>query len=121
MSQPSLLPRAASCADLDHSIFLRSERILDRCTFIGLSPDNQIKLDEAGRNHIIARMDTLAAEGLRVLALSAKVEPRSSEEALKTLPRDELEKASASSVSSESTTLPDLSREEPCSSPSRPV
>lgn len=86
-----LLLVARPISDLLSLPTLSSERILDRCNFIGLSPDTQIKLDEAGRNHIIARMDTLAAEGLRVLALAAKVEPRSSEEQIKTLPRDELE------------------------------
>jgi len=68
------------------------ERILDRCAFIGLSPDTQVKLDDEGRQNIIARMDTLAGEGLRVLALAAKVESREREDEIREMARDDLEK-----------------------------
>jgi Na+-exporting ATPase len=78
----------------DMLIFMKGavERILDRCTHIGLNPDNQIELTEKNRTHIISRMDKLAAEGLRVLALSAKLAPIGQEAEIKAMPRDELEK-----------------------------
>ncbi|KAL7410384.1 hypothetical protein BDY24DRAFT_400352 [Mrakia frigida] len=68
------------------------ERILDRCAFIGLSPDTQVKLDEEGRQNIIARMDLLAGEGLRVLALASRVESREREAEIREMKRDDLEK-----------------------------
>lgn len=66
------------------------ERVLDRCSFVGLG-DNKIKLDEDARTKIITRMDSLAAEGLRVLCLSARLEPRSREAELREMNRDDLE------------------------------
>ena len=77
----------------DMLIFMKGavERILDRCTHIGLNPENQIPLTDENRAHIIARMDKLAGEGLRVLALSAKLAPVGQEAEIKALPRDELE------------------------------
>jgi P-type Na+/K+ transporter len=66
------------------------ERILDRCTHIGLG-DNKLALTEENKEHIIQRMDSLAAEGLRVLCLAAKHMPYSDKVIIKGIPRDELE------------------------------
>lgn len=66
------------------------ERILDRCTRIGLG-ENNVPLTEEAKMQIIQRMDSIAAEGLRVLCLAAKYIPHSSKEILKSMPRDELE------------------------------
>ncbi|KAL7412608.1 hypothetical protein BDY24DRAFT_392075 [Mrakia frigida] len=84
--------QATEKADL--LVFMKGavERILDRCTFIGLSPDVQVKIDDEKREEIIARMDTLAAEGLRVLGLGARVMPREREDEIKEMKRDDLEK-----------------------------
>lgn len=78
----------------DMLIFMKGavERILDRCTHIGVNPANQVELTEKNRAHIISRMDKLAAEGLRVLALSAKLVPVSQEAEVKEMKRDDLEK-----------------------------
>ncbi|CDZ97841.1 calcium-transporting atpase 3 [Phaffia rhodozyma] len=77
----------------DMFIFMKGavERVLDRCAFIGLSPENQVKLTDENRQQIIHRMDKLAAEGLRVLALSGKLVPIAREAEIKAMPRDELE------------------------------
>jgi len=84
--------QASEQADL--LVFMKGavERILDRCTFVGLSPDTQVKIDDEKREEIIARMDTLAAEGLRVLGLGARVLPREREDEIKEMKRDDLEK-----------------------------
>ncbi|KAG8802546.1 hypothetical protein FRC17_006393, partial [Serendipita sp. 399] len=66
------------------------ERILDRCTHIGLG-ENKIPLTEEGKEEIIDRMDTLAAEGLRVLCLAAKYIPNARQDEVKSIPRDEIE------------------------------
>lgn len=73
-------------------LFLKGavERVLDRCMYIGLG-DDQIKLDGEARSEIISRMDTLAEEGLRVLALSARLEPISKEADIREMKRDDLE------------------------------
>jgi len=65
------------------------ERILDRCTHLGLG-EGTVELNDRLKEHIIARMDSLASEGLRVLALSAKV-VHQSPDAVKDIDRDELE------------------------------
>jgi len=66
------------------------ERILDRCTHVGLG-DNKILLTEQSKEQIIERMDSFAAEGLRVLCLAAKHIPYSNKVTIKGIPRDELE------------------------------
>lgn len=68
------------------------ERVLDRCSFIGLNPETQVKVDDYSKAHIIARMDTLAEEGLRVLALSARTERSEREDEIREMGRDDLEK-----------------------------
>lgn len=65
------------------------ERVLDRCSHIGIG---QIaKLEAANKEEIIAKMDELAGEGLRVLALSAKRVPTTEKDSIATVPRDDLE------------------------------
>jgi Na+-exporting ATPase len=91
------LPRLSPCCEqtlttCSSSFHSRSERVLDRCLYIGINKDTQVELTDDRRQDIISRMDQLAAEGLRVLALSAKYEPGSREEEYKTMPRDEMEK-----------------------------
>jgi magnesium-transporting ATPase (P-type) len=66
------------------------ERILDRCTHVGLG-DNKVVLTEEDKEHIIQRMDSIAAEGLRVLCLAAKHIAYSNKVTIKGIPRDELE------------------------------
>ncbi|KAJ9125453.1 hypothetical protein QFC22_000414 [Naganishia vaughanmartiniae] len=77
--------------DKECLVFMKGavERVLDRCESVGLGND-AIPLDERRKAEIIARMDALAAEGLRVLCLSGKV-LHQSPEAVKAIPRDELE------------------------------
>jgi Na+-exporting ATPase len=55
------------------SVFLKGavERVLERCTHIGMG-DERIELTQEGRDNIIARMNALAGEGLRVLGLAGK-------------------------------------------------
>lgn len=65
------------------------ERVLDRCTRVGLGEDS-IELTDKLKEDIIARMDQLAGEGLRVLALSGK-HVHQPPAAVKEIDRDELE------------------------------
>ncbi|KAG8792939.1 hypothetical protein FRC16_011214 [Serendipita sp. 398] len=78
--------------DYDLVVYVKGavERILDRCTHIGLG-ENKIPLTEEGKDEIIERMDTLAAEGLRVLCLAGKYISNASKEEVKSIPRDEIE------------------------------
>jgi len=62
------------------------ERVMERCTTIGDEEFTKQRQDE-----IITKMDALAAQGLRVLALCGKRAPISEASALKALPRDEFE------------------------------
>lgn len=66
------------------------ERILDRCTHVGLG-DDKIAITEKNKAEIIYRMDVLAAEGLRVLCLAAKYIPNSSKANINNMSRDTLE------------------------------
>jgi Na+-exporting ATPase len=66
------------------------ERILDRCTHIGIG-ENRIPLTDEAKERIIQRMDTLAEEGLRVLCLAEKHIPYDEETNIKGISRDELE------------------------------
>jgi magnesium-transporting ATPase (P-type) len=72
-------------------VFLKGavERVLDSCAYVSLA-EQQVPLTEDLKADIIARMDMLAAEGLRVLCLSGK-KLEVSPEKVKALPRDELE------------------------------
>ncbi len=65
------------------------ERVLDRCSHLGLG-EGSVELTEQLKEEIIARMDHLASEGLRVLALSAKRVDQAPD-AVKAIERDELE------------------------------
>lgn len=66
------------------------ERILDRCAYVGLG-ENKYALTEEDKARIIERMDSIAAEGLRVLCLAAKHIPHSTKDNIKNITRDELE------------------------------
>jgi P-type Na+/K+ transporter len=66
------------------------ERILDRCTHIGIG-ENKVPLTEEAKEQIIQRMDSLAAEGLRVLCLAEKHIPNAEKANVKNISRDELE------------------------------
>ncbi|KAG8805027.1 hypothetical protein FRC17_005769, partial [Serendipita sp. 399] len=66
------------------------ERILDRCTHVGIG-ENRIPLTEEGKEQIIQRMDSIAAEGLRVLCFAGKYLPHEMKDTIKTVSRDELE------------------------------
>ncbi|KAG9056424.1 hypothetical protein FS842_010758 [Serendipita sp. 407] len=78
--------------DYDLVVYIKGavERILERCTHVGIG-DNKIPLTEEGKEHIIQRMDSIAAEGLRVLCLAGKHIPHSMKATIKSIPRDELE------------------------------
>ena len=66
------------------------ERLFDRSTHIGM--DLAAELTEERKAQIIERMDSLAAEGLRVLTLCGKQCSIEEAEKLKDMPRDEFEK-----------------------------
>ncbi|PVG04087.1 putative Na+-transporting ATPase ENA-1 [Serendipita vermifera] len=79
-------------ADYDLIVYVKGavERILDRCTHIGIG-ENKIPLTEQAKERVIERMDILAAEGLRVLCLAEKHIPHAEKANVKAIPRDELE------------------------------
>ncbi|EJD55236.1 potassium/sodium eff [Auricularia subglabra TFB-10046 SS5] len=66
------------------------ERILDRCTHVGLG-DARLEITQDDKDNIILRMNTLAAEGLRVLCLAGKFIPNCDKDDIKTQNRDVLE------------------------------
>lgn len=66
------------------------ERILERCTHVGLG-ETKYPMTEIDKAQIIEQMDSIAAEGLRVLCLAAKHIPYSNKDTIKGIPRDELE------------------------------
>jgi P-type Na+/K+ transporter len=66
------------------------ERILERCSHIGMG-DDRVELTQASHDKIIARMDALAAQGLRVLCLAGKLVQYSKRETIRTMTREELE------------------------------
>ena len=67
------------------------ERVLDRCLHVGLG-EGKIPLTAEHKARIIEHMDGMAAEGLRVLCLAGKLLPAHMKDAVKSMPRDELEK-----------------------------
>ena len=79
-------------SDYDLIVYVKGavERILDRCTHVGIGV-NKLALTEERREDILQRMNTLAAEGLRVLCLAAKYVPISEKAEIKTMSRDMLE------------------------------
>ena len=83
------VPENSHASSQSHTLCLLKgavERVLERCTKIG---DEGIT--DSAKNDIIAKMDTLAEQGLRVLALAGKRLPATDTEKLKALPRDEFE------------------------------
>ena len=66
------------------------ERVLDRCSFIGLG-DERVVLTKERVADILERMDELAEEGLRVLGLAGKYIPHSEANGIKTAKREVLE------------------------------
>ncbi|TRM64769.1 potassium/sodium eff [Schizophyllum amplum] len=66
------------------------ERVMERCTHVGMGPD-RIELTERAKKTINERMDALASQGLRVLCLAGKYIPMSQKDGVKTMKRDELE------------------------------
>jgi len=79
-------------SDYDLIVYVKGavERILDRCTHVGIG-DNKTPLTDDNRNDILHHMNALAAEGLRVLCLAAKYVPNSEKRNIKTTSRDALE------------------------------
>ncbi|TIC56792.1 potassium/sodium eff [Wallemia mellicola] len=67
------------------------ERVLERCTHVSMG-DKAIEMTEEAKDNILKKMDELAAEGLRVLALAGKTDKLSNAQAVKETKRDELEK-----------------------------
>ncbi|WWC90206.1 potassium/sodium efflux P-type ATPase, fungal-type [Kwoniella dendrophila CBS 6074] len=62
------------------------ERVFEKCTSVHGEP-----LNEERKKDVMAKVDALAAQGLRVLALCGKKLPGKSIEQVKTMPRDEFE------------------------------
>ena len=72
-----------------------TERLLDRCSFIGIAKsanDKSTFLPESVKRDVLSHMDELAGEGLRVLSLCGRVFPAEEADRIKVLSRDELEK-----------------------------
>ena len=67
------------------------ERILDRCSYIGIG-ESKRPITQEDRNNIIKHMGALADEGLRVLCLAGTQLPHSEMDSIKTAPRADLEK-----------------------------
>ena len=67
------------------------ERILDRCSYIGIG-ESRRPITQEDRDNIIKHMDVLADEGLRVLCLAGAQLPRSEDDSVQTSPRADLEK-----------------------------
>ena len=67
------------------------ERILDRCSYIGIGGSRR-PITQEDRNNIIKHMGALADEGLRVLCLAGTQLPHSEKDSIKTAPRADLEK-----------------------------
>lgn len=67
------------------------ERVLERCTHVSIG-DKSIEMTEGAKDDIIKKMDELAAEGLRVLALAGKTDRLSNAQTVKEMKRDDLEK-----------------------------
>jgi Na+-exporting ATPase len=66
------------------------ERVIEGCPFVGM--DCETKLDESHRSNIMNTVESLAAEGLRVLSLSGKYMDASQAEEIRKMPRDQLER-----------------------------
>ncbi|TIA86769.1 hypothetical protein E3P99_03578 [Wallemia hederae] len=67
------------------------ERVLERCTHVAVG-DKSIEMTEEAKDDVIRKMDELAAEGLRVLALAGKMDTLGNAQKVKETKRDDLEK-----------------------------
>ncbi|TIA99512.1 hypothetical protein E3P96_02904 [Wallemia ichthyophaga] len=67
------------------------ERVLERCTHVSIG-DKSIEMTEDAKDDIIKKMDQLAAEGLRVLALAGRTDRLSNAQTVKETKRDDVEK-----------------------------
>lgn len=67
------------------------ERVLDRCSYIGIG-ESRRPITQEDRNNITKHMDALAGEGLRVLCLAGTQIPYSEKDSIQTAPRADLEK-----------------------------
>jgi Na+-exporting ATPase len=67
------------------------ERILDRCSYIGIG-ESRRPITQGDKNNIIGHMDALADEGLRVLCFAGTQLPHSEKDSIKTGSRVDLEK-----------------------------
>ena len=67
------------------------ERILDRCSYIGIG-ESRRPITQEDRDNITKHTNALADEGLRVLCLAGTQLPHSEKESIKTGPRADLEK-----------------------------
>ena len=67
------------------------ERILDRCSYIGIG-ESRTAITEEDKDNIIQHMNALADEGLRVLCFAGAQLPHSEMDSIKTVPRADLEK-----------------------------
>ncbi|TYJ53053.1 potassium/sodium efflux P-type ATPase, fungal-type [Cryptococcus floricola] len=64
------------------------ERVFERCTKVG---DKGEELTEAKKDDVLRKVDALAAQGLRVLALCGRTYPGKMADEIKRMPRDEFE------------------------------
>ena len=67
------------------------ERILDRCSYIGIG-ESRRAITEEDKDNIIRHTNALADEGLRVLCLAGSQLPHSEADSIETVPRADLEK-----------------------------
>ena len=72
-------------------VFLKGavERVLDRCTHVGL--DATEELTNARREEILAQMEKLASDGLRVLALAGRRDSVDAADKYESMDRDDFE------------------------------
>jgi Na+-exporting ATPase len=66
------------------------ERVIDLCSHAGINC--KTGLSETHKSNIMAQVESLAAEGLRVLSLCGKYTDASRAEEIRTMTRDDLEK-----------------------------
>ena len=67
------------------------ERILNRCSYIGIG-ESRRTITQEDKDNIIGHMNTLANEGLRVLCLAGAQLPYYEKDSIQSTPRDDLEK-----------------------------
>ena len=68
-----------------------AERILDRCSYIGIG-ESRRAITQEDKDNIIMHMDALADEGLRVLCFAGTRLPHSEKDSIEAIPRADLEK-----------------------------